>query len=657
MKWFGSTALTSLLALLFSLGLGSSAFAADDPKAAANSVGNAVNKKFGSAAGIRDNASQPLTSKGTKLYTVDGTKSDYAQISRPASKAFVNIVGQPSGTGDLTGVAVYEDLNFDGTSDYAYMVPVPISGVCANGVISCNPGTWTNCQTFKWQSDASGKVALASTSLDSLGGCYCINSSCGSNLVWNNISMVMQTIGGGVVGGIQSSKAGIVVTDVKPDGPSISYYGQDTTGTSAGGPGSGAVSQTSYYGSPGSVSSATDTMVASQATDPKSYYSMMTTSMQNKGSNSDFHTCTQTRQIAVDGPNCTIGTYNPIKQVCENIIFQQSNGADNYGFSYSGTMTVIAGDTVHFMLVKDYACAGQDSSVGNTVSVNGSQIGSIGFGGKGAYWCTGDDYGKNINYNVPVDGTYNWAVSGAATDYGDWYMITHYKISLERPYSCTNDEYITDGCTTMASNPDCVIEAETVDGVLTYSNYNPTNLAPLPSTKTFPADVCSQTVTRNWWTKQRTYMCKTTGFDMNNVGKRVSTITTSMDSNTASQTSFNYNDQRMDTKTGAWTADSGTLNVQGLDIGKDCQFVCKTRKLVDSAGVTQAGPSTKQRSSTQSYEFSYKTCDTDNKCPAEAGEEILKDCQCLSEFAEATSIMMSLDAASKDLICSDGTRK
>ena len=182
-------------------------------------------------------------------------------------------------------------------------------------------------------------------------------------------------------------------------------------------------------------------------------------------------------------------------------------------------------------------------------------------------------------------------------------------------------------------------------------------LAPLPSTRSYPSDVCSQTVTRNWWTKERTYHCNTTSFDMDNVGKRVSTISNSVNDNTLSQTSFSYDDLRMDTKTGIWTADSGNISLPTIEDGKDCQFVCKTRKLVDSAGVTQAGPATVYRTSSQSYDFLYKTCDSDNKCPVEAGEELLKDCQCLSEFAEAATILMSLDAASKDLICSDGTRK
>jgi len=656
-KWYGVTALISF-ATLFNFAVEPYAFAEnDDSKAIANTVGNAVNMKFGTATGIRDNASQPLSSSGTKLYTIDNTKSSSVQIRRPSSISFLNIIAQPSGTGDLVGVAVYEDLNFDGTSDYIYNVPVPISGVCANGVISCNSGTWTDCKTFKWQSDGSGKIALASTSLDSLGGCYCINSSCGSNLVWDNISHVMQTIGGGVVGGIQSSKAGIVITDVKSDGPSIQYYGQDTTGSSTGVVGSGSVSETSFKASPGSISSATDTMVASQSSDPKSYYSMMATTMENKGSNSDFHTCTQNRQIEVDGPRCTIGTYNPIKQVCEHTFFQQNIGTDVGTFSFSGTATVIAGDTIRFMLVKDYANGCQDTGWSNSVTVNDVSIGAISGGGRGYCWYTGEGSAKIINFNASYEGVYNWSVYGGAYDPGSWWLTSHYKVALDRPYSCTNDEYINDGCAALAANPDCVVSAETVDGVLTYSHYNPTNLIPLPSAKLFGSDICAQTITRDWWTKQKTYMCKTTGFDMSNVGKRVSAISTSMGSNSISQQSFSYSDQRMDTKTGTWSADSGNISIPGLDAGKNCQFVCKTKKLVDSAGIAPSGPTTTYRSSTQSYEFLYKTCDTDSKCPMELGEEMLKDCQCLSEFAEATSILMSLDAASKDLICSDGERK
>ena len=44
-------------------------------------------------------------------------------------------------------------------------------------------------------------------------------------------------------------------------------------------------------------------------------------------------------------------------------------------------------------------------------------------------------------------------------------------------------------------------------------------------------------------------------------------------------------------------------------------------------------------------------------CPAGAGEEIIKDCQCIDEFAETFTLLESLKEAGKDAICSSGEKK
>jgi hypothetical protein len=44
-------------------------------------------------------------------------------------------------------------------------------------------------------------------------------------------------------------------------------------------------------------------------------------------------------------------------------------------------------------------------------------------------------------------------------------------------------------------------------------------------------------------------------------------------------------------------------------------------------------------------------------CPAGDGEEIITDCQCVNEFAEAAAIMQTLRLGAQDMICSDGTKK
>ena len=66
-----------------------------------------------------------------------------------------------------------------------------------------------------------------------------------------------------------------------------------------------------------------------------------------------------------------------------------------------------------------------------------------------------------------------------------------------------------------------------------------------------------------------------------------------------------------------------------------------------------SGTNAQSNVSTSSWEFFYKTCAA-SVCPVGDGEEILTDCQCIDEFAEAATIMETMNHAAKDLICSNG---
>ena len=128
---------------------------AADPITAAHDAAGVVLQQFGSADGIRENASLPLTSDSARLSTIDGSDSAAILISNPSSNAFLSVSIQKAATGDLMPVRVSQDLDFDGVFDYAYQVPFPASGICANGIISCDAGTWDNCQGYTWSADAS----------------------------------------------------------------------------------------------------------------------------------------------------------------------------------------------------------------------------------------------------------------------------------------------------------------------------------------------------------------------------------------------------------------------------------------------------------------------------------------------------------------------
>ena len=102
--------------------------------------------RFGSAAASNSNISVPMTNKGTNLYTLDGTNGFDAALSSPSSNKFLQILIQPSGTGDLQKLIVSQDINTDGTFDHTIDLPFMVSGICTNGVVGCEPGTWSGCK-------------------------------------------------------------------------------------------------------------------------------------------------------------------------------------------------------------------------------------------------------------------------------------------------------------------------------------------------------------------------------------------------------------------------------------------------------------------------------------------------------------------------------
>jgi hypothetical protein len=215
---------------------------AADPTTAAQDSATAVMGQFGSGDGIRQNASLPLTSDNSQLFTIDRTDSSSVQISNPSSNGFLTVSIQQSATGDLMPVQVSQDLNFDGVFDYTYRVPFLASGICANGIISCDAGTWDNCNVYQWGVDNATRATLHNVSMSQLAGCYCVNQSCGG---YSNTQAMLKDIGGAVIAQVQAQKGGYVISRVELHSNSISYYGQDSSGSP-----SGIVPQTAYYGDP-----------------------------------------------------------------------------------------------------------------------------------------------------------------------------------------------------------------------------------------------------------------------------------------------------------------------------------------------------------------------------------------------------------------------
>ncbi len=253
--------------------------------------GNNLLNIYGTKSGITNNISNPLTSSNTPMTTVDGTVSFSGQLQCPNSQRFMEVLIQPGATGDITTFIVSQDTNFDGNLDYTYEVPFPVSGLCANGVIACTPGTWTNCQTYQWTSNGSEQVSLAVVPLTALGGCFCVNNSCGTNLVFDNTPTIMNVIGGGVASAIQKNDSRYAISDVQVNGMQAIYYGQNSGGCVA----SSSMPTTAeqYYYNPGNMSSDATMEAAAEAASPTSVYSTLETS--DAAGNYQTATCTIAR--------------------------------------------------------------------------------------------------------------------------------------------------------------------------------------------------------------------------------------------------------------------------------------------------------------------------------------------------------------------------
>jgi hypothetical protein len=233
---------------------------------------------------------------------------------------------------------------------------------------------------------------------------------------------------------------------------------------------------------------------------------------------------------------------------------------------------------------------------------------------------------------------------------GEGYAIVRVYVDEE----CTTQDDISNGCLALENDPTCSLREETVDGVATYRQFNPTGLVPEPSCNTYTGQACSLTECRDWWKKERTYFCEESReFDFSDVERRADAVTGSV---TDAGASMYYQDLARD-ESGQWVSSSHSAGLGPRDSYGTCLEACKTRDSVTDTGASSAGHTGQYQTTTQSWAFFYKRCE-DSVCPlGTAEEEIVKDCQCIDEFAEATAIMETLNAASKDLICSSGVRQ
>lgn len=617
-----------------------------DAQQAAKDVRSSLSGVTDSADALKANLTDPLMSSDP-MRTIDG-QTFTGQIACPSSSTFMEIIIQPSATGDITPTQFLLDTDLTGSPNIAYSINRSISGVCANGIISCNPGTWTNCTPYKWTATNGLKVLLESSTIDQMGGCYCINDYCGNGLSTKNMTTILKDMTGGAAAAMSAVKPEFTISRTEIDGPYARVFGQKT-GSCLSGNGD----LTGYANNGAGVEAAAQMLTA----DPDSPYTLMTDSLAAQQSPSTTtHDCSVQRTLelseitpSVTPENCPAGTtlwsgtilgWSPMEVECtgtSELLFKIDFAYD-HGTCQTRWLSFNLPGTKYYN-PNDPAVSPQPILAADAVDWKGSCTFSF------------KTYQGKAYQGCDQNGLCSYTFKSRDTRWWNWYLDT---ISFQLPQPDTecslSNEQISNTCASLESDNSCTFLDEEVDGVTTLLNQINTGLYPLPSSVTLNGSLCSLTVEREFWNKKKTYRCShgNDSYDLTDALSRSASIK-------ETTTSTGYTDRRT-LPDGTIETVTSSMTVPTSVPFPSCQPACKTRRLIDRTAVSTAGVSTDLTTNDQQYEYFYHEC-SDNTCPTGTGEEVVAACQCINEFTGATALMQTMRMAGQDAICSDGTPK
>jgi hypothetical protein len=616
----------------------------------AQAAAEASRAKSGDSEAIQRNYVTPGLS-GQPITTVDSSKTFTPNLACQKTATLMEVLVQPASTGDLGTVQVARDTDLDGTVDSRINLPVPVSGICANGVIACQPGSWSQCNYFRWDVDGARNLKLTQVDMPALAGCYCINNSCGTNLAWSNMLSVLGDLGGGIIGALTTADPRIGVAQAVIDGPMIRYVGAQSTACTS----NPALPQTAYAASPTVM--AGDAFAASTSS---AVFQALAASPAGTGKAQQMRRCSIERQVTVVKPGMedvisrTAGGYSTVRNG-NSVDFFMGSPNDNSlaGGScslFDFRMTLHVGDPdriVDARLVQFFA---DDWA---QVYIDGTLIGS----GPTPWTSTGLPPGgcekKRTFYASPnfdlkpflTPGDHEVWLRVAVADGGEGMAQVHVEIDE----GCRVTEQIVDQCAATAADSRCRLDTETVDGVDTFRNGVKTGLVPMPQTRVLGSTACPVTLTRDFFLRDRTYRC-------------------AIDNGTLPEPDLSRGAYILDRSTetiladrvrngdGSFSASTRPFALPDRGTVPACEPICKTRAPRVNTAAAPAGVVGSQQNNPASFDTFYHSCSTDNVCPTGPGEEIVSACGCLDDFPEAVVMMQTVRLAGADLVCTGTVR-
>ena len=590
-------------------------------------------------------AGQPIT-------TLDTKQTFTPNLACQKSATLLELLAQPSATGDIGTLSISRDSDLDGSFDEALTVPVPTSGICANGIISCTPGSWDACRFFRWDASASGALKLSQVELTDLAGCYCVNNSCGSNLVWGNMASILKDLGGGVVGALTTADPRIGIAQASIDGPLIRYTGAQTTSCTA----QPQVGATAYKANPGAM--AGDAYGAAQTS---GVFQALSASSTGTGTSLVRRSCAITRQIAQEEMTAEMivdrvaGGYSTYATDPSSRTFVMGSPADNSLSGGSCTlidfhMTLRVKDAARLHQVLLTRFGGDDWA---QIRIDGELVGSgpevwTGSGPppgkcekKSAFYV---DPGLDLSSRL-TQGDHDIWLRVAVADGGEAYAAIEATVDA----SCKTSEQLVDNCSGYAANNACRLDDEDVDGVITYRNGVKTGLTPLPQTRLIGTGACAMSISRAFFERQRSYTC-------------------TVDSGAVPQPDLSRSAYIIDHSTETLLADrvknadgSHSLTTRNFSLPvagsvNACEPICKTRKAQVNIAAAPDGLTGSRQSDPMGWDDHYHACQENGVCPAGEGEELVQGCGCIDDFPEAVAMMQTVRLGGADMVCTSAVR-
>ncbi|MDJ0277726.1 hypothetical protein QLH51_13050 [Sphingomonas sp. 2R-10] len=617
----------------------------------ARTAAKASRQRSGDSEALRRNYVTPGLA-GQPVATVDERTRFTPEIACKRSATMLEIMVQPGATGDIGRLTVSRDVDLDGRFDTSFTAPMPVSGICANGVVACQPGTWNACRSYRWDIAAGGAVKLTEVDLTRLAGCYCINASCGANLVMGNLPSVLKDLGGGVVGALTSVDPRIGVAEASIDGPVIRYTGAVTTACAA----SPGLAATTYRANPATIQP--DAFVLSRT---NSVFQSLAGSATGRGKVEQTRACTVEREVRVAEVSADdiiariAGAYATLAPTPDTRLFQLGSPTDDSlrGGScrlFDFRMTLRVGDVDRLRSVRlsryfmdDWMQLRIDGRLVLSDPANWTGSGNPpGKCERGRTWRSAPDvdltpYMTRGDHEIWL----RIAVGGEGEAFAE--------IAATLDLTCRSTERVVDLCAGYAADKACRLTDERVDDIATVRGSVVTGLRALPQTRSFGSGACSLGLTRDFFLKDRRYSCisdsgVTPEPDMSRAAYIIDRSTETMLAD------------RTRASNGSTTASTRVFGLPPRASVPACETLCKTRAPVVNTAAVPDGVIGSRQTDPTGWQTFYHACTTENVCPAGPGETIVSPCGCLDDFPEAAVMMQTVRLGGADLVCTSAPR-